>query len=275
MYRKFCLVFVLFVGVLRAQNETIYFPDNLNIQPFTANVLEPRLGFLFQTSNNSLRMDIGNSIDAAWFNLSENEILSVGFDLFTYTKLRSEDNFKFPVEAVDYLFGVNLGYKKSIGKNEYGIRVRISHISAHLADGSFDLQSNEWINGNKPFVYSREFIELSPYYKIKNLRIYAGFTYVWTVIPAELGKDNYNIGFDYFFDDISDNIIYPFIAYDFKLTSLLEKSGNHSFEAGIKFGNLNGKGFSLYYNYYSGKSVHGLLFNDDRQYSAIGINLDL
>ncbi len=275
MKKIISVLFLIFANLLNAQHETIYFPDKLNIQPFTANVIEPTLGFIFQAGNDGLRMDIGNSLDAAWFSLNKDEILSVGFDLFTYTKLRSEDNFKFPVEAVDYLFGINLGYKRKIGTNEYGLRVRISHISAHLADGSFDILSDEWINENRPFVYSREFVELFPYYKFDNLRIYTGFTFIWSVIPAELGNDNYNIGFDYFFDNISCNLIFPFIAYDLKLVNIFERSANHSIEAGIKFGNVFGRGFSLYYNFYSGKSVHGLLFNEDRQYSAIGINLDL
>lgn len=273
--KKLLFLFLVLNIFISAQTKVEYFPDDLNIQPFTANAIEPKLGFLFQVGKNELRLDIGNSIDIVKLQSDDNETYTFGADLFTYTLLRGEGNFHFPVDAVDYLFGLNFGYK-NIGKNyEYGARLRLSHISAHFVDGHFDGTSNQWRDNRNPIVYSREFFELMPYYKIENIRLYAGITYLINVSPSTIGKDNYQIGFDYFYPNLVLDSFTPFAAFDFKLANTGVLTGNKNFTAGIKFGKVEGKGFSIYYNYYSGKSIHGEYFNVDKEYSAFGINLDL
>lgn len=276
MKRILLLLILVGCSAVYSQNRIEYFPDDLNIQPFTANILEPKLGFLFQTGKNELRMDIGNSIDIIKFTKDDSETFTFGADLFTYTLLRGESEFHFPVDAVDYLFGFNFGYKKLLNKNtEYGARLRISHISAHFVDGHFDGTSNKWKDNRNPIVYSREFFELMPYYKINTLRFYAGITYLLNVTPNTIGKDNYQLGFDYFYNEKVFDLFTPFAAYDFKLGNTGKITPNHSLMLGIKFGKVNGKGFSVYYNYYSGKSIHGEYYDVDKEYSAFGINLDL
>lgn len=273
--KKFVLLFFAFVTVLFAQTKVELFPDDLLIQPYTANMLEPKLGFLFQIGDNELRLDIGNSIDVARIDFSESESLSFGADLFTYTLLRGETDFHFPVDAVDYLFGLNAGYKNTKGDIQYGGRLRLSHISAHFVDGHFDSNKQQWRDGQVPRVYSREFFELMPYVKWDQFRVYVGLTYLIHVTPTEIGKDIYQIGFDYFWEDIITEYLTPFIAYDFKLENIESYTGNNSISAGIKFGKPDGKGLSLYFNYYSGKSIHGEYYDFNKEYSAIGINLDL
>ena len=277
MKKIFCVLFLISLLKIDAQDKLEFFPEGLTIQPFAANILEPKVGFLIQTGGNELRLDIGNSIDIARINSNENETWSIGADLFTYTLLRGETDFHFPVDAVDYLFGFNFGYKKNIDtENQIGARVRISHISAHFVDGHFDGSNNRWRDGQNPRVYSREFIEFFPYYKMENLRIYTGFTYIFHVDPSSIGKNNYEIGFEYFFSNLfnSENIN-PFVAYDLKIINLDKYTGNNSVNLGVKFGKKNGKGLSVYYNYYSGKSIHGEYYDFNREYSAIGINIDL
>lgn len=274
MKRTLLLFLIIFMTKSFTQTSLEIFPDNLTIQPFTANILEPKLGFLIQPSANELRLDIGNSVDFLRWQKDENNTFSFGADLFTYTLLRSEDNFHFPVDAVDYLFGFNVGYKYKDNCKEYGVRFRLSHISAHMVDGHWDTAIDGWRNGIEPIVYSREFIEFFPYYKINNLRLYAGFTYIFHVDPSNIKKDNYQIGFDYFYDDIANNI-YPFVGYDLKVIHNDKYTTNHSVNAGIKFGKKEGKGISVYYHYYSGKSIHGEYYNFDKNYSGFGINIDL
>ena len=108
---KSIFLLVLFSSISFAQWQHDLFPSDLNIQPFTANILEPKAGFLFSMDNNKLRLDISTSRDIVkWYD--DDETISIGADLFTFTRLRSTDNFKFPVETIDYLFGLNAGYKK-------------------------------------------------------------------------------------------------------------------------------------------------------------------
>ena len=271
----FAILFMVFGYSLNAQTSSDFFPDDLTIQPFTANTIEPKLGFLFNFGDDELRLDIGNSVDVFRYTTGDNQTFSFGADLFTYTLLRGEENFHFPVDAVDYLFGINFGYVNTSGCNEYGARIRVSHISAHFVDGHFNGSTGSWRDGLGPQVYSREFVEIMPFYKLDDLRLYAGITYIFHVDPVDLGKDNFQVGFDYFLKNRISLNITPFAGYDLKVIHLNERSVNHSLCAGVKFGKPESKGISIYLHYYSGKSIHGEYYNVNKTYSSIGFNLDL
>lgn len=272
--RYILLILFLISSPAYSQDYKVWFPSELNIQPFTANFLEPKTGALFALDQNKLRLDIGTSQDMIHLNYS-NYSVSLGVDFFTFTRLRSAESFKFPVETIDYLFGINAGYKRIMDQNEIGLRFRFSHISAHLVDGQFDEQNNQWRNGKTPFVFSKEFIELFPYYRINSFRVYAGITYIFHIIPSEIKKDIYQIGFDYFILPLSTELITPFIAYDFKLNGINTYVGNNTATAGFKFGKWNRKGLSVLFSFISGYSVHGEYFDLRENYANIGFNLDL
>lgn len=257
-----------------AQTKTEWFPSGLNIQPFTAHFLEPKAGFQYLFDLEKVRIDIGTSHDITHWT-SEDESFSFGADFFTYTRARSEDNFKFPVETVDYLFGINGSYKSKFEKSEWGARLRFSHISAHLVDGYYDSEFESWINGREPFVYSREFFELIAYYKIYGVRVYGGITYNIHIVPDEIKNGIFQLGFDYYPDLLATNVFSPFIAYDFKLSGIDKYSGNNIVSAGIKFGQPTSRGFSILVSYFSGKSVHGEFYDLNENYVTIGINLDI
>ncbi len=276
MHKKNILLFVLlFSSISIAQWQHELFPADLNIQPFTANILEPKAGFLFNIDNDKLRLDISTSRDIVkWYD--DDKTISIGADLFTFTRLRSTDEFKFPVETIDYLFGVNAGYKKHLeGNREFGIRFRLSHISAHLVDGQYGAENQKWREGRDPFVFSKEFVELFPYYRFNTFRVYFGLTYILHIIPEQIKQFNAQIGFDYFATQFGSESMTPFVAYDFKLAGNETYVGNNIISAGVKFGNWKNKGFSLYYTYISGKSIHGEYYDVNEYYSAIGFNFEL
>ena len=257
-----------------AQFENIWFPADLNIQPFTAHFLEPKVGFQYLFDMDKVRIDIGTSHDIIHWN-SEEKSFSIGADFFTYTRTRAENNFKFPVETVDYLFGLNGGYKFKSETMEWGARLRFSHISAHLVDGFYDSESDSWMDGREPFVYSKEFFELIAYYKIYNIRVYGGVTYNIHIVPEEIKNEIFQTGFDYFPKQLQTSIFIPFIAYDFKLTGTDKYSGNNIISTGIKFGSPKSRGFSILASYYSGKSVHGEFYDLNESYATIEFNLDI
>ena len=267
-------VITLLVNAASAQEKVEWFPSGLNIKPFAANFLEPKQGFAFMQGESKLRLDISTSED---FYRKEdgNSTLSFGGDLFTYTRLRAEGDFHFPVEAIDYLFGFNSGYKITNGNDEYGFRLRFSHISAHFVDGKFDFTIENWRDGDHPRVYSREFFELMPFYKYKDLRTYVGITYLVHVTPKDIGRGIYQAGFEYYMNWVNSPIFVPYIAYDFKLDKIGTFTGNNIFTAGIKLGKPFGKGFTLAYSYLSGKSVQGEYYDRNENYSTLGFNLDL
>ncbi len=264
-----------------SQAKNVWFPSELNVQPFTANIIEPRAGFEFLLGKSELRLNIGTSMDFLHLE-NDNSTFSLGADLFTYSLLRSESDFHFPVDAIDYLFGLNAAVKFNntekygeMSGMEYGLRFRLSHISAHFVDGHFDNSKNFWRNNRYPQVYSREFIELFPFINYQNLRVYTGFTFVFNVTPKFLGKEIYQAGFDYYIPKLIDEYFTPFVAYDFKLSKVQKFSGNNSFVLGLKFGHPNSKGFSLRFSYFSGKSIHGEYFDVNESYLSLGFNLEI
>lgn len=268
-------ILILFTTILQAQWKKEWFPSGLNIQPFTANFIEPRGGSEIGLDGNRLRLDIGTSKDIFKMN-SDKETVSFGADVFTFTRLRSQNGFKFPVETVDYLFGINAGYKKVCGKTEYGLRFRFSHISAHLVDGRYNNHTVEWMDGRKPITFSKEFFELFPFYRTHGFRVYAGLTYIIHILPNIINKGIYQLGFDYYILPLGCEAFTPFIAYDFKLNGVNDVyAGNNIVKAGIKFGNPFASGFSILFSYISGRSVHGELYDINENYANVGFNLDL
>ncbi len=254
-----------------AQDKLELFPSNLMIQPFTANTLKPKLGFEFKNSRNELSLNIGNSIDILHYQVDDKLKLSVGADLFTYTLLRSQSDFHFPVDAVDYLFGFSFGYERTY----YGARLRVSHISAHFVDGHYSKKDNQWIDGRKPRVYSREFLEFIPYYRYNNFRFYAGITYIFSIDPPDIGTDQYQLGFEYFGNGLISKNLIPYVAYDFRLINIYKYTGNNSLEAGLKWGYSEGRGISFYFRYFSGYNIHGEYFDVKDNFTSFGFNLDL
>jgi len=270
----FVLIILLTQNILFAQEVAEFFPGGLNIEPFKANFLEPRMGFQFRISESDLRLDIGHSTDIVKYSTGSKLTFSLGADFFTFTKLRGEPDFHFPVDAVDYLFGFNFGVKKSMNGKELGARIRISHISAHFVDGHFDPTNSVWRDGRKPIVYSREFLELMPYYQISNLRMYSGLTYIFHVVPKEIGKSIIHAGFEYKLLKVIGEKITPVFAYDFKLVRISKSTGTNSLSAGIKFGNYDEAGLTLMYNYFAGYSIHGEYYDVIEKYSSLNINLE-
>ena len=265
---------VLFGIIIFPQQRLRLFPSDLNIKPFVANMLEPRMGSMFMSGKNNLRLDIGNSKDFFHYTSGE-KTYSFGGDFFTYTKLRGEKNFRFPVDAVDYLFGVNGGIKIINANFEYGMRVRMSHISAHFVDGHFDNNLNEWLNGRTPRVYSREFVELTPFYLENDFRLYFGYEYLFHVVPNTIGKNIFLLGGEKFFNVSFSDYLFPFIAYDLRLTKIGKYSGTNSLSAGVKIGNKNSGGISFMVDYFSGNNIHGEYFDYKEKYFAFGLNIDL
>ncbi len=274
------MLIVFYASGINAQSKTEYFPSDLLVSPFKANFLEPKLGFQFSTGKNSIRLDIGNSRDILHYKINSKTTISFGADLFTFTKLRGEDNFKFPVEAVDYLFGINSGCLTKDANSEYGCRFRYAHISAHLVDGMIkknpaDLMDISWRDDHGSFVYSREFLELTPFYTYKNLRGYAGVTILLHTLPENINKGIFNAGIEFIDRDHAFGIFTPFAAYDIRTISLDKTSCNNTIAVGLILGNPYKNALRIQYLYYSGKSIHGEYYNVSEHYSAIGINLEL
>lgn len=240
--------------------------EGLNFKPFIAYTIEPRLGFINRLNINNVRLDIGASYDLLKFEPLKFFKMAFGTDFFTYTKLRKENDFKFPVETIDYLFGVNYSLKYAKPDNDfiYSLRIRLSHISAHLVDGFAD--SN--LFKKTPFVYSREFFDISFAFEIDFIRFYLSSDFIFHSIPDVFSSINPHIGLDFRYP-LS---IFELIGgYDFKLSHINNESYKaHSAQLGLSYKLSKIISFFLGAYYYNGNSIHGLFYNENDEYFGLG-----
>jgi len=223
---------------------------------------------------NEIRLDIGGSRDLYHFR-SGDYSYSFGAELFTYTKLRGERDFHFPVDAVDYFFGVNFGVVRKGEKSDLGMRARISHISAHFVDGHYDGPNGIWRDSRNPQVYSREFIELLPFIATSETRIYLGGTYLFHVVPRDLGKIILQGGAEQNLSMLSFYGITPYAAIDLKLQKIGDYAVTKNAIIGFKMGDFFAPGLRIYAGYFDGMSIHGEYYNRPEKYFSWGFNIDI
>ena len=275
---RFLPLFFLFVLPLQLFGQfsptAEFVPSGRLFPPLLANTFEGRVGTLFR-ADGKLRLDVGNSIDVVGIALDSNHArrLTIGADFFTYTVLRSEENFHFPVEASDYLFGINVNYVREMSAGQFQARLRVSHISAHLVDGSYDAGDAAWRYGG-PRVYSREFVDLVGAVGRKHYRFYAGVQYLFHDDPPEVPNWSYQAGLEIFFGKLMGRFMHPYLAYDFRLVPVRVYSAVHSVQGGIKIGRWQGPGLNLFFAYFSGNSIHGEFFDRRERYWAGGFTVD-
>jgi hypothetical protein len=241
-----------------------WIPDGLKFRPLFANPFEARMGVMSQTAPQKLRLDIGNSTDIVAMQYQDWS-MTFGADFYTYSRLRAEPNFKFPVETADYLFGVNVTATKQLNpESTISSRLRVSHISSHLIDGIPDFRAT--------FVYSREFIDWIWAYQYKSVRAYVGATVIFHTIPAVFGSVLPQAGFDIADNSLLGEYITLKAGYDFRLSTINNVStGINTAQMGVKFGTKYGKGIVLSTFWYEGKSMHGMFYNERDSYFGMGM----
>lgn len=244
--------------------------------PLKASIFESRIGGWKDLNNNLVRLDIGYSPDIISFR-HRRSVASIGVDFFTFSSLRSEANFKFPVEAIDYNFGLKFSYHKPINKKlSFEGRFRLAHISSHLQDG-YKYERTDTIF--TPFVYSREYIDLSAilnynYSKRILFRTQLSLNYLINSKPDDFGKLYLQFGFEKYIK-IFKKINFYF-SNEFRLVSVKSSSNlNYNLETGFKFGGLNTRGVSLFFTYYDGQDYRGQFYNKYLNYKAIGFTFDI
>ncbi len=257
--------FLVKPGSLQAQR--------LLFSPLLANPLEARIGTQLELPEKKLRLDIGHSFDLMQIDSTASSRWMAGGDFMTYTRLRSEGRLKFPVETVDYYFGVNASARWIESDHSWRLRLRLAHISAHLADG---LADSAGTLHPKPYVYSREFIEAILARDWKHYRAYAGLTAVFSnhntqprihlIIPQAGAEARM---------PLSEGLS-AFAAYDLKLSGIEEKySLIHAAQAGLSIVQRNGYEILLSAYYYNGLSLHGLFYSTTDNYWGLGFQVGI
>lgn len=256
---------------------------NTLFKPLLADPAEPRIAVMPKISEDGLQLDIGTSADIYQ---NEEKTFAVGVDFGTFSLLGTSDNFRFPVDTIDYLFGINATWKTSVDTgslpfDELSARLRFSHISAHFQDGHTDEDGN-WIQDGPfdiPFTYSREFINLTvALSSSENNRVYAGYQYLWHSIPDNISSHSFQAG-----AEISTPYN-TYLAADFKLLPVWKGEedgetdgyrGTWNLQAGMRLTALGLDRIRIAYNYFSGMSRHGMYFYKPESFSTVGMIVDL
>lgn len=262
----------------------------LIFNPLLADPLEPRIGTLFNLSKKDLLLDIGSTFDLMelFHNPTSQTRLSLGGHFATYSLLRRSKNFKFPVDAIDYIFGFNLSYSKPAEifgfQGQSSVRFRLSHISAHFVDGH--VKNGVWDQENVPltipFVYSREFINLQGAFSAESFKAYLGYQFMFHTIPDDINPHSFQAGLELYHNTCKIPGIYPFVATDFKLKPVWNASKNKTddfagclnIQLGVKTNPIHEKGMRVVLNYSSGIDHHGMYFYRRISYTSLGVLFD-
>lgn len=276
----FLLLFIpqiIFSREAALKNDSLYyFTSNILYVPVEASIIEAKNGVTKFTDSKYLTLNIGASFDLIGLKAEKNTF-SFGIDFFTFSNLRSENNFKFPVDAIDYLFGVNFNFKRNLtAKNVLTSRFRISHISSHFEDGHIYEKTDTIFT---PYVFSKEFLELSV---MSNYRINDGFyfksmlgmNYIFHAIPAEISPLSGQLGLEFRY--YISKILNLYVSNDVTLASVNSDTNlNESFESGISFGKINSRSVNLYFNYYDGQDYKGQYYGKYLHFTGLGIRFKL
>ncbi len=255
-------LFVFLASVLNAQVKIVD-SNGLNFKTLTASFYEPRMGLMKYFDRNSLKVDIGNSLDIFQFRVGFN-YFTVGADFFAYTLVNNHGFLILRVEAIDGFFGGNLSFKG----DGFSGRFRVLHRSAHLVDEYDEI-------GVKPFPFTMEFFDLVFALEMKAGRFYSGLNYIFRSKPRDLKRFYIQFGFE-FYKEVSPHLLILRSPIFFVFSSDLKflNSQGLNLTSGVKFGSLNSRGVFFYLVYYNGFDIYGQYFNLKREFGGFGLSFD-
>jgi hypothetical protein len=259
---KFLCFFILTASL----NSQVKIVDSrgLNFKSLTASFYEPKMGLMKYLDRNSLKVDIGNSVDLISVKLDRYDIV-LSADFFAYALINNYGFLILRVEAIDGFFGGNV----SMIKNKFSVRFRVLHRSAHLIDEYDELN-------RRAFPFTREFFDLVLAFVGKNRRLYGGAGYVFRTKPSDIEKFQIQFGFE-FSREISNNFgfIQSPLTFIFAAdVKFLNKVYAFNSTSGFKLGNWNSGGILVYFVYYNGFDIFGQYFNLKRKFGGFGCSFE-
>ncbi len=223
--------------------------------PWIASPWEPRIGAATFIGTDSLELYLGGY--ARLFG-SRWQGWQIGAEGFTISRLRREAHFKFPVELIDYYFGVDYQHAGITLNVPWQLRLRLGHISAHVVDGAFDRLPS--------FVYSQEFVTATLRLIFAQLHVLGEIAYLFSVLPAQLDRLQPAVGATLHLA-VSG---YLFLAgYQLRNTGIAgDRFWNHRIVLQVWPPAL-----PLYFqlSFYNGKSYHGMLYDRTERFATFGV----
>jgi Protein of unknown function (DUF1207) len=264
------------------ENNLILFPDGLNFLPLRANNQEAKLGILYYPNTTNLKLDIGNSIDLLKLNLQENRYITFGIEFMAYAYSTSYNLYRLQISTLDGFFGGNAVYTRELPGNRFSTRLRYIHNSAHLVDGYFDKDDDEWMNEKEPIPFTRDFAEVIfadefPF-SFLSFRPYIGGSYSARVRPSILKRGIFCTGLEAHTGSgevpLNNPVYHFFVAYNFQLAGLPQYQGTSNFMAGVKFGEWQKKGVNFYISYFKGNNMFNEFYYERIERFGVGFSVD-
>ncbi|MBI2419177.1 MAG: hypothetical protein HYV28_15010 [Ignavibacteriales bacterium] len=259
------------------------FPSELNFLPLRGYAAEAKLGILYYTANSNLKVDIGNTMEIIKINTGgTDENIKVGIEFMGYAYSTSYKGYRLQISALDGFFGGHVSYKKKHTRYDTDIRFRYMHNSAHLVDGSYELDLEKWKEDKLPIPFTRDFAEIfyAPvfYTEQVTLRPYAGLSWAARIRPGNLKRTMYMAGVECYSGKqigvLYNSPLFLFGSYYTQLAGLPEYMLSHNLQAGIKFGKWNEKGLNLYLCYYKGNNFYNEYHNQRISRFGVGFTVD-
>lgn len=234
-------------------------------RPFRMTFADPReikMSLVFEGSS-KIDATIGNYFSLFGIRSEESSdwFFHVGLEGCGYFTMKQADH-RFPLETADGLIGFYT--ETAVGPFQY--QFRLTHISAHLADGSTD----------GSIAYSRETaIFRAGYLLNQDTHFYSGIHYIVNTIPS-LPRWAFQVGASSFFK-ISEGKITPFAAFDLKHKAEASINPSFNMQVGIAFGNPPElyKSFRFFYAYYTGTDPRGQYFTKQVTEHSVGIEMQI
>jgi hypothetical protein len=296
---KILIVAALLVGTTyaNAQWRGEWVPTSTGYPSHLAGKIEPRIGAWRESANDKLRLDIGASVPLYEFSdadladaygdayrplveVVDARRIILGADFFTWTRLRSSGGFKFPVESVDYYFGVFASGIR-LAAELPAVRLRVAHISAHTVDGD----STFGTSSARYMTYSREFVDASFAWgtmgrvaerlsrRSFTYRPYVGAVFLFHTVPDTRRRITPYAGIEGAWSMSTTNRPTLTLAYELRLNTELAPIAEHSVTASIRTGRLDERGVSIDASYYAGRSHFGQHCAEHEEYWSIGFGV--
>ena len=284
----FFLMAFIFLPCIAQTNENAslqftFLPSGIHFQPLKANVQEPRLGVFKSLDVGNMKVDIGNTIDLAELYFpSHQSKFTIGIDFMAYAFVTNSQGLRLQIDAIDGFFGGNLSFSKQYEVNKLQARFRIIHHSAHLVDGHYNQSTNSWIDNRSPIPATQDLGEIVFAHNVVPsfglLKYYGGFSYATLVRPSTIERISFLAGTEIAFDNIIGAVHHQptnlFLAYHIDLRGTPEYSATHQLQLGIKVGNWNEKGITIFLGYYTGQHMFAEYFDQHLSTLGAGFTVD-
>ncbi len=277
------IIFSIYPAACLLPQKFEFLPDHNRALSIKTYEYEPRFGVSLFPSDGKLKVDVGNIQDIVRFDLDTtgNVFITSSVEFFAYADITSYKDYRLQVAAIDGFFGGRFSYINRTETRENSLRLRFIHRSAHLVDGYYDYNTRFWIDGKDPVPYANDFFELASFNSVisSDNRATLSIGVAGSILVRPQSQSSV-YGFVAFEDFYSTGLLFLgknlnlFLSYTLRLQGLSDYSGNNHLMAGVKIGERDQTGVSIFASYYAGLNYYGAFYTKYVSRFSLGFTVD-